>query len=114
MNSVKLNETLNNVPYLLIQNAVRNISFRSKMSVLLLITLYFSGYRMERCQKVQIWTSQKPKKETRLKTRVNSCTRSHQEKKSKRKTRVLKKRLNFQLRVQTKIRTTSVNVLETR
>jgi len=32
-------------------------------------------------QKVEIWTSQKPKKETRLKTRVNLCPRSHKERK---------------------------------
>jgi hypothetical protein len=48
----------------------------------------------ERLQKVQIRTSQKPKKETRLKTWVNSYIRSHQEKNRKRKTRLLKKRLN--------------------
>jgi len=38
---------------------------------------------MERHQKVEIWTSQKPKKETPLKTRVNPCPRSHQERKKK-------------------------------
>jgi len=35
----------------------------------------------ERHQKVEIWTSQKLKEEARLKTRVNPCPRSHQERK---------------------------------
>ena len=74
------------------------------MSVLLLIVLYFSRYRMkERHQKVQIRTSQKPKKETRLKTRVNSCTRSHKENKRKTENPRLEKAFEFQLRVQTKL-----------
>jgi len=34
-----------------------------------------------RHQKVEIWTSQKPKKENRLRTRVNPCPRSHPKKK---------------------------------
>jgi len=36
-----------------------------------------------RHQKVEIWTSQKPKKENHLKTRVNPCPRSNQGKKKK-------------------------------
>jgi len=37
----------------------------------------------ERHQKVEIWTSQKPKKETCLKMRMNPCHRSRQENKKK-------------------------------
>jgi hypothetical protein len=44
------------------------------MLTILLNISYFSGYIMkERHQKVEIWTSQKPKKEVRLQTRVNPC-----------------------------------------
>jgi len=49
----------------------------------------------ERHQKVEIRTSQKPNKETRLKTRVNLCLRSHQERKRIRKISVLKRHLNY-------------------
>jgi len=38
-----------------------------------------------RHQKVEIWTSQKPKKENHLKTRLNPCPRSQQERKRRRK-----------------------------
>jgi hypothetical protein len=44
------------------------------MLIILLNILYFSRYIMkERHQKVEIWTGQKLKKETRLKTRANPC-----------------------------------------
>jgi len=52
------------------------------MLIILLNILYFPRYIMnERHQKVEIWTSQKLKEEARLKTRVNPCPRSHQERK---------------------------------
>jgi len=96
INLVQWNENLNNVPYLLIQYVVQNISCHSKMLIILLIILYFSRYVMkERHQKVEIWTSQKPKQETRLKTRVNPCLRSHQERKRIWKISVLRKHLNY-------------------
>jgi hypothetical protein len=45
----------------------------------------------ERNQMVKIWTGQKPKKEARLKTLVNPCLRSHQERRRRRKISGLKK-----------------------
>ena len=52
------------------------------MLIILLDILNFSRYIMkERHQKVELWTSQKPKKEARLETWVNPCPRSHQERK---------------------------------
>jgi len=53
---------------------VQNISCHSKMLIILLNISYFSRYIMKvRHQKVELWVSQNPKKETRLKTRVNPC-----------------------------------------
>jgi hypothetical protein len=51
----------------------------------------------ERHQKVVIYTSQKPKKEARIKTRFNPGLRSRKKKKKKKKKkiRVLKKHLNY-------------------
>lgn len=61
------------IPYLLIQSVVRNISCCSKMLIFLLIILYYSRWRMKAThQKVNIRTNQRPKKEIRLKERVNS------------------------------------------
>ena len=111
INLVKWHETLNNVPCLLIQNAVQYIACHSKMLIILLNIFYFSRYIMKVRHQVEIWTSQEPKKENHLKTRVNPCPRSHQERKKRQKISVLKKRFNYKQLVQTKLWTTSVNIL---
>ena len=71
-----------------------------------------------RQQKIKNRISQKHKKETSSRKRVNSCPRSHQKKKNNKKIRILKssdlmKLMNCSQAVQTTLWTTSVKIMET-